>query len=111
VADIVTGLEEMLAAVERARQQAQDEEQPQGPGMGRPPQPGEEPLVDALAELKMLRTLQVRVNARTRRLSQVLDDAVDPTAAPELRAVLGRLAERQRAIEQAARDIVKGVTE
>lgn len=111
VADIVTGLEEMLAAVERARQQAEEEQQPQGPGMGRPPQPGEEPLVDALAELKMLRTLQVRVNARTRRLSQVLDDAVDPTAAPELRAVLGRLAERQRAIEQAARDIVKGVTE
>ncbi|MFM8736091.1 MAG: hypothetical protein ACKOC8_12980 [Pirellulales bacterium] len=110
VADIVTGLEEMLAAVERARQQA-EEEQPQAPGMGRPPQPGKEPLVDALAELKMLRTLQSRVNARTRRLSQVLDDAVDSAAAPELRAVLGRLAERQRAIERAARDIVKGVTE
>lgn len=110
VADIVTGLEEMLAAVERARQQA-EQDQPQGQGQGRPPQPGEEPLVDTLAELKMLRTLQARVNARTRRLSQVLDDAVDPAAQPELRTVLGRLAERQRSIERAARDIVKGVTE
>lgn len=110
VTDIVTGLEEMLAAVERARQQA-EQDQPQGQGQGRPPQPGEEPLVDALAELKMLRTLQARVNARTRRLSQVLDDGVDPSAQPELRAVLGRLAERQRSIERAARDIVKGVTE
>ena len=65
---------------------------------------------DKLAELKMLRSLQMRVNTRTRRFAQVLDDT-DQAAQPEVRAVLDRLAERQRAIERAARDIVSGLVE
>jgi len=107
--DIVVGLEEMLAAVDKA-QQAQKAEQG-GPGGGRAAEAGEQPLVDKLSELKMLRTLQLRVNTRTRRFSRLLDDAADRAEEPELRAVLARLADRQRAIEQAARDIVAGLTE
>lgn len=105
--DIVSGLEEMLAAVEKAhRDQAAGRP---GPGGGAGASAGDQPLVDALAELKMLRTLQVRVNARTQRLSRLLDE--DPADDPDVRGVLARLAERQRAIERAARDIVDGVTE
>jgi len=105
--DIVSGLEEMLAAVEKAhRDQAAGRP---GPGGGAGAAAGEQPLVDALAELKMLRTLQVRVNARTQRLSRLLDD--EPADDPDARGVLERLAERQRAIERAARDIVDGITE
>ena len=107
--EIVTGLEEMLTAVERARADQQDAAA-KPPG-GRPGAAGEQPLVDKLAELKMLRSLQTRVNGRTQRLARLLDAsdaAVDPAA---LRAALTRLAGRQREIERAARDIVEGLTE
>jgi len=108
--DLVVALEEMLAAVERAR----SDRQQQAAGRqaeGRPARPGEQPLVDALAELRMIRSLQVRVNTRTARLAQLLGDGVDQVEEPELRAALGRLAERQRLIERAAFDIVQGRTE
>ena len=51
--DIVTGLEELLAALEQA--QREEQEQRQSPAGGRPAEPGEQPLVDKLAELKMIR--------------------------------------------------------
>ncbi len=110
VGDIVAGLEEMLAAVEKAQQSPQDEAGGEGAPGGRGGEPGEQPLVDKLAELKMLRALQMRVNTRTRRFAQLLDDT-DHAAGPEVRAVLDRLGERQRAIERAARDIVSGLAE
>ena len=59
----------------------------------------------------MLRSLQLRVNTRTQRLSRLVDAAEEQPGEPELRAVLGRLAERQRAIERATRDIVEGLVE
>ena len=59
----------------------------------------------------MIRSLQLRVNARTERFSQLLDDAADRADSPELREALDRLAERQRKIERAANDIVAGRTE
>jgi hypothetical protein len=109
-AELVTGLEELLAAVEKSRRD-EPQRQQAGEGGGRPAEPGEQPLVDKLAELKMLRSLQVRVNARTDRFSRLLDAGAEQAVEAELVAALGRLAERQRAIEQAARDIVAGRTE
>ena len=78
VADIVTNLEELLAALEKA---GRDEDRRQaGPAGGRPQEPGERPLVDKLAELKMIRSLQLRVNARTDRFAQLLDDGAERAA-------------------------------
>jgi hypothetical protein len=51
------------------------------------------------------------VNARTQRFAQLLDETAERADAPELRAALERLAERQRQIERAAHDIVTGRTE
>ena len=107
--EIVTGLEEMLAAVERAREDQQDAAA--APAGGRAGEAGEQPLVDKLAELKMLRSLQARVNARTQRLSRLLDDTDAASEGGDARAALSRLAGRQREIERAARDIVEGLTE
>ena len=107
--EIVTCLEEMLAAVERAREDQQDAAA--ASVGGRAGEAGEQPLVDKLAELKMLRSLQARVNARTQRLSRLLDAADAPVDGADLRAALARLAGRQREIERAARDIVEGLTE
>lgn len=107
--DLVTNLEELLAALEKSQR---DQEQRQaGAGGGRPQEMGEQPLVDKLSELKMIRSLQLRVNARTQRFAQLLDDGAGRVEAPELRAALERLAERQRKIERAAHDIVAGRTE
>lgn len=108
VGDVIAGLEEMLSAVEKARQDARADAERGGAAAG---EPGEQPLVDSLAELKMLRVLQVRVNTRTKRLAQLIDDGFEQAAEPELRAALERLGARQRAIEQAARDIVAGLPE
>jgi len=107
VGEIVTGLEELLAALEKSRRD-EPQQQPAGEGGGRPAESKEQPLVDKLAELKMLRSLQGRVNARTERFSRLLDAGAEQAAEGELVAALGRLAERQRAIELAARDIVTG---
>ncbi|MFM7136477.1 MAG: hypothetical protein ACKO1M_05325 [Planctomycetota bacterium] len=110
VGEIVTGLEELLAAIEKSRQDDPKQQQA-GEGGGQPAESNEQPLVDKLAELKMLRSLQGRVNTRTERFSRLLDAGVEQAQEAELVAALGRLAERQRAIEQAARDIVTGRTE
>lgn len=109
--DIVTGLEELLAALEKSRREDEQRQERAGPGGGRPAEPGEQPLVDKLAELKMLRSLQARVNARTERFATLLDAGAEQAVEAELVAALGRLADRQRAIERAARDIVAGRTE
>jgi hypothetical protein len=110
VSDIVAGLEEMLAALEQAQrdQQARQDGRQAGGQDGRA---GERPLVDAIAELKMLRSLQLRVNTRTIRFAQLLGDAAAVTERPELRSALERLADRQRQIERAARDIASGKME
>ena len=83
----------------------------QGKQGGRPAEPGEQPLVDKLAELKMIRTLQMRVNSRTKRFSKLLTDGAEQADEPELIDALERLAERQHKIERAAHDIVTGRTE
>ena len=106
VDDIVAGLEEMLGALEKAR--AERPPNAGGGAGGRPADPARQPLVDQLAELKMIRSLQLRVNGRTRRFAQLLGEGVERAAEPELRAALERLAERQRLVERAALDIVAG---
>jgi hypothetical protein len=107
--DLVANLEEMIAALEKA-QREQQARQSGGPE-GRPAEPGEQPLVDKLSELKMIRSLQLRVNGRTRRFSKLLADGAEQAEEPELLDALERLAERQRTIERAAHDIVTGRAE
>ncbi len=108
--DLVTGLEELLAALEKVRRDQPAEKQA-APAGGRPPQPGEQPLVDKLSELKMIRSLQMRVNTRTKRFAQLLADGAERAEEPALLEALDRLSERQRRIERAAHDIVTGRTE
>jgi hypothetical protein len=59
----------------------------------------------------MIRTLQLRVNRRTSRFSQLLTDESEKAGEPELVEALGRLADRQERVERAAHDIVTGRTE
>jgi len=109
IQDIVASLEEMVAALEKAQREQQ--QQQKGSAGGRPAEPGEQPLVDKLSELKMIRSLQMRVNTRTRRFSQVLGEGAEQAEEPELLDAVRRLSDRQRKIERAAHDIVSGLTE
>jgi hypothetical protein len=109
--DLVANLEEMLAALEKAQAEQQARQQQPGGQGGRPQEPGEQPLVDKLAELKMIRSLQLRVNTRTKRFSKLLIDGSERAEEPELLDALERLAERQRKIERAAHDIATGRTD
>jgi hypothetical protein len=109
VQDLVANLEEMLGALEKAQKEQQQRQQ--GGAGGRSAEPGEQPLVDKISELKMIRSLQLRVNSRTKRFAQLLTDGVERAEEPELLRALERLAERQHTIERAAHDIVTGRTE
>jgi len=83
----------------------------QGSPGGRPAEPGEQPLVDKLSELKMIRSLQMRVNTRTKHFSQLLSEGAEQAEEPELLDAIERLAGRQQKIQRAAHDIVTGRTE
>ena len=66
----------------------------------------EPPLVDKLAELKMLRALQLRINRRTRRLARLIDG--DQATAKDVLQQLRDLARRQARVQRAARDLATG---
>ncbi|MFT7639483.1 MAG: hypothetical protein ACI9G1_001219, partial [Pirellulaceae bacterium] len=108
--DIVLALEEMIEALQKAQQEM--EEQKQEPGQPPPPgQPEDQPLVDQIAELKMIRALQMRVNTRTVRYARLLDNEDDPVgqaADDELKSAITRLGDRQERVQRITRDIVLG---
>ena len=95
----------------RQAQQDLDEKKQQQQQQSRPMQPGEQPLVDQIAELKMIRALQMRVNTRTTRYARLLensDDLVGQADDEEMRESLVKLGERQDRIYEVTKDIVSG---
>ncbi len=105
--DIIAALEEMLEAVRKAQDELQ---QRRNNPRSRPGQPMEPPLIDMLAELKMLRSMEIRVRKRTARYQKLIgeQDPVGQATEAELLEALRRLAQRQRRITKAAQDIVSG---
>ena len=80
---------------------------PQQAGQGGAP--GDKPLVDQLAEIKMLRGLQKRIFRRHSRYAKFLDNPDDPvgdTDDLDLQAALLRLSRKQAQLTEIARDIV-----
>ncbi len=102
--DIIEALEELIEALQREMEKKGDQSQnsPQN-GQGQPP---EFALVDKLAELKMLRSLQMRVNRRTRRLGSMAGE--DPAADADLVGQLQELSLRQARIQSATYDLSIG---
>lgn len=107
--DIISSLEELIAALEKAQQDAEQKMQQQQQQQQQQQDQQDQPLVDKIAELKMLKSLQERVNKRTVRYSRLLDDDQDPVGQAEsadLLTALKTLAERQKEIFGITRDIV-----
>jgi hypothetical protein len=103
--DVIEALEELIEALQKEMEKS-DEEKKQQQQQQQQQQEDSQPLVDKLAELKMLRSLQQRVNRRTKQLSR----SVEGEQATEADVVqqLQQLSNRQARIQQATSDLAKG---
>ena len=105
--DIIESLEEMIDALQKELEKVEDEDKDQKDQKPQQQQQDQEPpLVDKLAELKMLRALQLRINRRTRRLARLIDG--DQATAKDVLQQLRDLARRQARVQRAARDLATG---
>ena len=102
--DVIASLEEMLKALKKALKdlEKQRQQQPNSP----PGQPQDPPLVDALAEIKMIRSLQVWVNNRTERYTHEIKG--EQAESPDVIEAVRRLGERQQRIYKITRDLEMG---
>lgn len=95
-ADIVDLLKELIDAVQQLRQQMQAEpRQPKPDSSNKPP-----PLLPGSAEMKMLRSCQMRINRMTQQLHAA--ETAEPTA-PDRQSPTRKVAERQRQVAEMAR--------
>jgi len=119
--DIIATLEEMIEALKQAQKQAQ--QQPPKPGQPKPPppqgQPQDQKLIDMIAELKMIRAMQERVNKRTEVYGNEYKLEQTPTPTPDtpkserekiesIQKELKELGQRQEKISKVTGDIAKG---
>ncbi|MCC6125129.1 MAG: hypothetical protein IT426_09225 [Pirellulales bacterium] len=101
--DIIAALKETIEALKKAQKDQENQnKKPPPPQEGQPQDP---PLVDVLAELKMIRALQMRVNGRTERYSKLIEG--EQAQQPDLLDALQKLAERQERIHRVTRDLQK----
>jgi len=102
--DILAALEEMIEALKQEREEREKKkQQPQQAQQGQQREPS---LVDILAEIKMIRALQMRINQRTARYSEMI--AGEQAERPDLLDALQRLGARQQRIFHVVRDIHLG---
>jgi hypothetical protein len=115
--DIIATLQEMIEALKKARKDNKNPPPPKPPGQSGPPP--DQRLIDMLAELKMIRSMQLRVNSRTEVYGKQYEgeQAPAPSAAADAKArehfemiqrELHELGERQLKIEKVTSDIAKG---
>jgi hypothetical protein len=103
--EIITALEEVISALEKARKDLEKNRTPPGQ-QAAAGQPAEPALVHKLAELKMIRALQVRINQRTQRFGEMIEGEQAETA--DVLEALRQLAERQQRVYKATSDLEQG---
>ena len=105
--EILRSLEEIIGALAQARERQKEKNRPRPPG--EPGDPTDPPLVDALQELRMIRTMQMRINRRTAQYAKLVEgeQAKDGEIVTQLRDLSGR----QKRLVEITRDIVTGRTE
>ena len=103
--DIVEALEELIKAtqqeMEEMKEKQQQQQQQQQNGQQEKP-----PLVELMAEIKVLRSLQMRVNRRTRQVDDLLEQP-DPGDVDDLNAQLQELSLRQQRLRESAAELAE----
>jgi len=105
--DVIESLEEMVTALQNEieKRQKEDEKRRQQPGQ-KSQGDAEKELVQQLAELKMLRSLQFRVNRRTKQIGRMIRG--EEASNDNLLRELAKLARRQAEIQEATYIIATG---
>ncbi len=104
--DVIKALEEMVAALQKAQKELKASSGGGGGGGGKPE---DQPMVDKIAELKMIRALQERILLRTQRYGKLLgENEIAPAEKPELVEAIQGLSEREQRLHKVTRDIVLG---
>jgi hypothetical protein len=108
--DIIETLKEMIDALKKARKELDDKKSPPGqPKAGQKPPQADQKLLDQIAELKMIRSMQKRVNDRTQLYGKQYQDLEgEQTANPVIRTELRNLSDRQERIYDVTNRIAKG---
>ncbi len=106
--DIVESLREILEALQKELEKLKDKKD-QPPQQQQQQQQQPPPLVNKLAELKMLRSLQYRVNRRTKQMGRLVDgeQALDVDVVSQLK----QLSDRQAKVQRATHDLATGKNE
>jgi hypothetical protein len=106
--DILAALEEMIAALQQAQRDLEEQQRQQQMGQQQQSgQPGEQPLVQPLAELKLLRTMQTRIKSRTENYAEMIPGQGDrQTLDPDLLGLLQNLSDRQQKLYRITRDLL-----
>jgi hypothetical protein len=102
--DILAALEEMIAAVQKSQRDLEKQRQQSQQGKPSPSGQGEQPLVEALAELKLIRTMETRIKSTTNRYSSLLESG--ESSIDELEPLQRGLADRQNRLYRVTRDLV-----
>ena len=101
--DILAALEEMIVALQKAQRDLEQQQQQGGQQQGGGQQ-GEQPLVAALAELKLIRTMETRIKSTTDRYARLIK--AGETSPTEVLPLLQDLSEQQNRLYRIARDLV-----
>jgi hypothetical protein len=102
---VIETLEEITLALQK-EMEAQRQKKQQGPPKKQQGQPQDQSLVNQLAELKMIRSLQNQVNRITKQIGTQIDG--EQSADPVQRKLTEDLAKRQQRIQSATYDLSTG---
>jgi len=107
--DVIESLKEILEALQKELEKLKDEQQKKQQQKQQQQEQPPPPLVNKLAELKMLRSLQYRVNRRTKQMGRLVDgeQALDVDVVSQLR----QLSDRQAKVQKATHDLATGKNE
>ena len=104
--NILATLEELLEAIKRELKENEEQEQDQDQNGQSPEGQMIEALVDQLAELRMIRSLQMRINKTTQRCQKLI--VGQAAQDPEVIKVLTDLAARQERLREILHDMSIG---
>lgn len=107
---VIASLREMLEAVELAVKETEKKKENPAPPSGADAPAEDEPLIQLLSELRMIRSMQRRVNERTDRYEKAVDRLKDEPNADlsELRKKVEELARQQNRISRILHDLKTG---